>query len=134
VERTQFALASVARGVDRLVTRVDHFGGGAVQVVDHSTDGPLVARDRMRTQYDGVVGTDLQEPRVASRQLRQRASGSPWLPVQITQTSRGVAIDVLDVDQVGGVDVQELSLRASLTFASSSDPSTRSCGAARVRR
>ena len=72
VEGAQFALARVTRGVDRLVARVDHLGRGAVQVVDHATDRPLVARDRVRTEDDRVVGADLEESRVAARELRQR--------------------------------------------------------------
>ena len=111
VEGAQFALARVARGVDRLVTRVDHFGRGPVQIVDDATDRPLVAGNRMGTEDHRVVGADLQEPGVAARELGQ---GGERLALAAGADNADLAgrvtIDVLDVDQIGGVDVQEVQL------------------------
>jgi len=97
------------RGVDRLVPRVDHFGARGAGVDTRPTVTRCPGSDA-NSVY--VSSARLQEPRVASQLRQRRESARPGCR-QITQTSRGLAIDVLDVDQVGGVDVQGLSLRAS---------------------
>jgi hypothetical protein len=115
MEGAQLALAGVARSVDRLVARVDDLGARSVQVVDDAPDRPLVARNRMRAQYDGVVGAHLEVARVAARQLRQRgqrlalAAGADHADL-----ARGEAVDVLDVDEVGRLDVQQMELARQL--------------------
>ena len=115
LERAQLALARVARGVDRLLARVDDLGRFAVQVVDHSTDRPLVARDRVRAEDHRVVGADLEVARVTSRQLatRRRAARPGSRCRSRTPAGREPA-DVLDVDDVGGVDAQQVELAREL--------------------
>jgi hypothetical protein len=69
VHGAQFTLASVARGVNGLVARMNNFGTGSVQIVNDATNRPFIARDGVGTQNNGVVRTYREIASVTARKF-----------------------------------------------------------------
>ncbi len=111
MERSQLALAGVARGVDRLVTRVDYFSARAVQVIDDPTDRPLVARNRVRTEDHGVVGADLEVAGVATREFGERGEGLTLAAgADDAHLTWRELSHVLDIDEIRRLHLQKVQL------------------------
>src|ERR1039457_5954781 len=69
----------------------------------------------MGAEDHGVVGADLQESSVAARELRERGERFALAAgADDAHFARSVAIDVLDIDEVRGVDVQEVQFSREL--------------------
>ena len=123
VERLQFLLLAVSRGVDVDHPRVEDADAVPSEPVAHGGDRSLIARDRVGTEDHRVVVVELEPLALADRHLGERG---PRLALRPGAHDQGLLriefVEVFDVAQCPVGDPQDADVPGQLDVAAHREP------------
>ena len=124
MERLQFLLLAVSRGVDVDHPRVEDADAVPSEPIAHGGDRSLVARDRVGAEDHRVVVVELEPLALADRHLGERG---PRLALRPGAHDQGLLriefVEVFDVAQCPVGDPQDADVPGSLTLRRIESPS-----------